>query len=87
MVIHWIGKEAATLAKHIFSRLTTAESRAKTWELNYFRPQVSSVEHSKAAALLLLIHCVLLPPLFCVVMFGPCFVVHYLVSSFAIISL
>ena len=49
-------------------------------------------EHSKVVALLLLIHCSLLPPL-CVClwggggMVGSCFVVHYLVYSFAIISL
>ena len=40
-----------------------------------------------AVFLLLLIHSLLLPPLFCGGMVGPCFVVHYLVSSFAIISL
>ena len=44
---------------------------------------MSSAEHSKAVVL---IHCLLLPPLLCVcvgggVMVGPCFVVHYLVSS------
>ena len=55
---------------------------------------MSSTEHSKTAVLLLLIHCLLLPPLFyvCVCgggggMFGPWLAVHYLVSSFAIISL
>ena len=38
--------------------------------------------------MLVLIQCLLLPPLFCCgFMVGPCFVVHYLVSSFAIISL
>ena len=45
--------------------------------------------------LLLLLHCLLLPPLFFCelggggagVMVGPCYFVHYLVSSFAIISL
>ena len=44
--------------------------------------------------MLLLIHCLLLPPLLCVcvwwgagVMVGSCFFVHFLVSSFAIISL
>ena len=50
---------------------------------------MSSAEHSKVVVLLLNIHCLLLPPLFCrgggIV--GPCFVVHYLVSSFAVISL
>ena len=35
----------------------------------------------------MLIHCLLLSPLFLGVYVGPCFVVHYLVSSFAIISL
>ena len=46
-------------------------------------------EHSKVVVLLLLVLCLLLPPLFCVgdVMVGPCFVVPYLVSSFVIISL
>ena len=50
---------------------------------------MSSAEHSKAAVLLLLSHCLLLPP-HCFVVGGmvwPCFVVHYLVSCFAIISL
>ena len=37
--------------------------------------------HSKAVVLLLLIHCLLLLPLFCGgFVFGPCFVVQYLVS-------
>ena len=43
---------------------------------------VTSAEHSKAVVqLLVMIHCLLLPPLFCVwLVFGPnCFVVHYLV--------
>ena len=49
---------------------------------------MSLAEHSKAVVLLLLIHCLLLPSLFCRgFMVGPCFVVRYLVSSFAIISL
>ena len=50
---------------------------------------MSSTSHSKAVVSeLLLIHCLLLSPLFVgVFMVGPCFVVHYLVSSFAIISL
>ena len=43
---------------------------------------MSSAEHSKAVVL---IQCLLLPPLLCVCvgggMVGPCFVVHYLVSS------
>ena len=43
---------------------------------------MSSAEQSKVVVLLLLIHCILLPPLFCgEFMAGPCFVVHYLVSS------
>ena len=42
-----------------------------------------SAEHSKV----LLVHCLLLPPFFVGVMIGHCFVVHYLVSSFAIHSL
>ena len=42
---------------------------------------MSSAEHSKAVVLLLLIHCLLLPPLFCgEFMVGPSFAVHYLVS-------
>ena len=49
---------------------------------------MTSAEHSKVVVLLMLIHCLLLPPLFCgEFMVGPCYVVHYLVSSFAIISL
>ena len=51
-------------------------------------------EHFKDMALLLLIHCLLLAILFCVCggrggghTVGSCYVVHYLVSSFAIISL
>ena len=56
---------------------------------------MTSAENSKAVFLLLLIHCLLLPPLFCVcvwgggvgVMVGSCFIVHYLVSSFSVISL
>ena len=48
---------------------------------------MTSAEYSKAVILLLLIYCLMLPPLFLRVMVGPCFVVHYLVSSFAIISL
>ena len=51
---------------------------------------MSLAEHSKAVVLLLLIHSLFLPPLLCVCgggMVGPCFVFHYLVSSFAIISL
>ena len=54
---------------------------------------MNSAEHSKAVVLLLLIHCLVLPSLFCGggggggVTAGPRFVVHYLVSSFAIISL
>ena len=50
---------------------------------------VSSAEHPKAVVLLLLIHCLLLPPL-CVGgggIVGRYFVLHYFVSSFAIISL
>ena len=38
---------------------------------------MSSAEHSKAMVLLLLVHCLLLPPLFLVgVMVGPCCVGH-----------
>ena len=49
---------------------------------------MTSAEDSQAAFLLLLIHCLLLPPLCCgEFMVGPCFVVHYFVSIFAIISL
>ena len=53
---------------------------------------MTSAENSKAVFLLLLIHCLLLPPLFCGwggggVMVGSCFIVHYLVSSFSVISL
>ena len=45
-------------------------------------------ENAKAVFLFLLIHCLLLAPLLCGrFMVGPCFVVHFLVSSFAIISL
>ena len=41
---------------------------------------MTSAEHSKAMVLLLLTHCLLLPPLFyCFFMLGPCFVAHYLV--------
>ena len=48
-------------------------------------------EHSKAVVLLLLLtYCLLLPSFVCVYggggIVGPCYVVHYLVSSFAIIS-
>ena len=43
-------------------------------------PPPISAEQSKAVVLLLLMHCLLLPPLFCGgFMVGPCFVVHYLV--------
>ena len=64
---------------------------------------MSSAEHPKALVLLFLIHCSLLPLLFCFLFFvclcvwggGMCewvgvidgFVLHYLVSSFAIIWL
>ena len=53
---------------------------------------MSSAEHSKAVVLLLLIHCFFFVAsiVLCVwegVMVGPCFIFHYLVSSFAIISL
>ena len=48
---------------------------------------MTSTECFKAVVLLLLMHCLLLPPLFCgVCVYGSCFVVQYLVS-FAIISL
>ena len=49
---------------------------------------MTSTERLKAVVLLLLMHCLLLPPLFCgVCVYGSCFfVVQYLVS-FAIISL
>ena len=48
---------------------------------------MTSAENSKAVFLLLLIHCLLLSPLFCGgFMVGPCFVEHFLVYSFAIIS-
>ena len=48
---------------------------------------MTSAKHSKAVVVLL-IHCLLLPPLFyAFFMVGPCFDAHYLVSSFAIISL
>ena len=51
---------------------------------------VSSAEHSKAVGMLLLIHCLLLPPV-CVggrgLWFVVFFVSHYFVSGFAIISL
>ena len=44
---------------------------------------VSSAEHSKAVVLLLLIHCLLLPPLFC----GGLWLVRDLLSRLAIVSL
>ena len=48
---------------------------------------MTSTERFKAVVLLLLMHCLLLPPLFCgVCVYGSCFVVQYLVS-FEIISL
>ena len=48
---------------------------------------MTSTERFKAVVLLLLMHCLLLPPLFCgVCAYGSCFVVQYLMS-FAIISL
>ena len=47
---------------------------------------MTSAENSKAT-FLLLIHCLLFPPLCCGGMVRPCFVVHHLVSHFAIISL
>ena len=51
---------------------------------------MSSAEHPLAMVLLLLIHCLLLPPLCVCVwggggMIGRYFVLHYFVSSFAII--
>ena len=59
--------------------LTTAESRANIWP-------VKLIQDTKwlwlPVVLLLLINCLLLPPLFVVVVFGPCFIMQ---SSFAII--
>ena len=54
---------------------------------------MSSADQRKATVLLLLIHCLIVASIvLCVCVggggiVGPCFVVHYLVSSFAIISL
>ena len=42
---------------------------------------MTSAERSKAMVLLLLLHCILLPPMFCWgFMFDPCFVMHCLVA-------
>ena len=57
--------------------LTTTQYRVKIWrKLNALKSIVASVAvHPKAVALLLFIHCLFMPPLFCVrSVFGPWFV-------------
>ena len=67
--------------------LTTTKSKAKVWyHENTFKPApplpvAYAAGCSKAAVLLLSIHCISLLPFFCGgTVFGPCFVIQYFIS-------